>query len=327
MKLATLRDGTRDGTLAVVSDDLSLIVPAASVSRNLQIAIEHWSDAEPKLAALAAALNAGDIRDARPFDPLACESVLPRAYQFLDGSAYLNHVELVRRARGAEMPEDLRAVPLMYQAVSDGFLTPHSGIPVASADWGIDMEAEIGVIVDDVPMGIAAEDAGAHVKLVMLINDVSLRGLIPDELARGFGFLTGKPRSSLSPVAVSPDALGAAWDGGRLHADMAIDLNGAPIGRLECGTDMDFDFRDLIAHAAKTRPLAAGTIIGSGTVSNRDRGAGVACLAELRTIQQLDEGRPKTSFMQYGDRVRIEVRDGEGNSLFGAIEQEIVPHR
>jgi len=324
MKLATLKDGSRDGTLAVVSRDLSKMAPASAVGRTLQIALEKWSDAEPRLEQLFEAVNAGTADGLRDYDPEALESPLPRTYQFIDGSAYLNHVELFRKARGAELPPKLREEPLLYQAVSDGFLRPTGTIPVADAASGIDMEAEVGVIVDDVPMGVKADAAAQHIKLFVLINDISLRALIPDELNYGLGYFHGKPRSSLSPVAVTPEELGDAWDGHKVNLDILVKLNQAPIGMLNCGVDMDFDFPQLIAHAAKTRPLCAGTLIGSGAISNRDPGTGVACLAELRIVQLIDEGREKTSFMQYGDRATIEIFDSGDQSVFGAIDQEIV---
>ena len=323
MKLASLNLG-RDGALSIVSRDLTRIASAASVAPALQMALENWDQCAPRLEQLSMMVNEGFIADAGAFDPSVLASPLPRAHQFLDGSAYLNHVELVRKARGAELPDDLRDDPLMYQAVSDGFLAPCEDILVASEDCGIDFEAEVAVVVDDVPMGIGADAAGGHVKLVMLVNDVSLRRLIPAELAKGFGFVVGKPRSSFAPVAVTPDELGAAWDGGKLGLPLMVHLNDRLIGQANAGVDMNFDFPRLIAHAAQTRPLAAGTIIGSGTVSNRDRAAGSSCLAEIRTIEKLDSGEPSTPFMAFGDRVRIEMVDEAGSSIFGAIDQLVV---
>lgn len=325
MKLATLKDGSRDGTLAVVSKDLTKMAPASAVARTLQIAIEKWPDAGPRLEQLFDSVNSGTADGIRDYDPDALESPLPRTYQFVDGSAYLNHVELFRKARGAQMPDKLRHVPLMYQAVSDGFLRPTGAIPVIDPEMGIDMEAEVGVIVDDVPMGVSVEVAAEHIKLFVLINDISLRSLIPDELNTGLGYFHGKPRSSLSPVAVTPEELGSAWDGHKIDLEMMVKFNQAPIGMPNCSVDMDFDFPQLIAHAATTRPLCAGTLIGAGAVSNRDPGTGVACLAELRIVQKLDEGRQKTSFMQYGDRATIEMFDADNKSIFGAIDQEIIP--
>ncbi len=323
MKLASLNRG-RDGDLSVVSRDLSKIASAASVAPTLQAALEDWDRCAPALSQLSAMLEEGFIADAGAFDPSVLASPLPRAYQFLDGSAYLNHVELVRRARGADLTPSLLDDPLMYQAVSDGFLAPGEDIRVGSEDYGIDFEAEVAVIVDDVPMGVTAHDAGGHIKLVMLVNDVSLRRLIPAELAKGFGFLVGKPRSAFSPAAVTPDELGAAWDGGKLSLPLLVHLNGREVGRANAGVDMNFDFPRLIAHAAQTRPLAAGTIIGSGTVSNRDRAAGSSCLAEIRTIEKLDRGASTTPFMGFGDRVRIEMCDDTGASIFGVIDQRVV---
>jgi len=310
MKLATLKDGSRDGTLAVVARDLSKMAPASSVARTLQIALERWSDAAPRLERLFEAVNVGTADGLRDYDPDALESPLPRTYQFIDASAYLNHVELFRKARGAQLPARYLDQPLMYQAVSDGFLRPTGAIPVADPETGVDMEAELGVIVDDVPMGITPRAAVEHIKLFVLINDISLRSLVREDLSNGLGYFHGKPRSALSPVAVTPDELGNAWDGHRVHLDMMVKLNQAPIGMPNCGADMDFDFPQLIAAAA---------------VSNRDPGVGVACLAELRIVQQINEGRQKTAFMQYGDRATIEMFDTDNRSVFGAIDQEVIP--
>jgi len=330
MKLASLKSG-RDGRLAVVSRDLTRCAEATGVATTLQAALDDWPGAEPALRAIAAELERGG-GPARPFDASAAASPLPRAYQWADGSAYLNHVELVRRARGAEMPPSFLTSPLLYQGGSDGFLAPTDPIPLGDAAWGLDFEAEIAVIVGDVPMGANPEAALAAVRLVMLCNDVSLRGLIPDELAKSFGFFQSKPASAFSPVAVTPDALGAAWRGGKLSGQVRIDLNGAPFGRVDAGQDMNFGFGQLIAHAARTRALAAGTIVGSGTVSNRGPGgdpgkpvpaggAGYACIAEQRTVETLLEGAPRTPFLKPGDRVRIEMLDAAGHSIFGPIDQ------
>jgi len=333
MKLASLKGG-RDGRLVVVSRDLRRCVDAAPVAATLQDALDDWDHARPALEAIAADLEAGG---GDPFDAAACASPLPRAYQWADGSAYVNHVELVRKARGAEMPESFWTDPLMYQGGSDSFLGPRDDIPVADASWGIDFEGEVAVVTGDVPMGIAAAEAGAHVRLLMLVNDVSLRGLIPGELAKGFGFFQSKPSSTFSPVAVTPDELGPAWRDGRVHLPLLSTLNGEPFGRPDAGVDMTFGFPDLIAHAAKTRPLAAGSIIGSGTVSNKldggpgkpvaEGGAGYSCIAEIRMIETIEQGAPATSFMNYGDRIRIEMHDGDGDSVFGAIEQQVVPYK
>jgi len=310
------------------------MLPTAEVAATLQAALDNWSAVAPALAALSRRADAGE---GSPFDPAACASPLPRAYQWLDGSAYVNHVELVRKARGAEMPASFWTDPLMYQGGSDGFLGPCDPIRMASAAWGIDFEAEVAVVTGDVPMGASPEQCAAAIRLVMLVNDVSLRELIPGELAKGFGFLQSKPASAFSPVAVAPDALGAAWDGGRLSLPLCVDLNGAPFGRANAGVDMTFDFPQLIAHAARTRDLCAGSIIGSGTVSNKDAnggpgrpvadgGHGYSCIAELRTVETLHSGAPQTPFMQHGDRVRIEMRDEAGASIFGAIEQTVNVH-
>ncbi len=330
MKLASLKGG-RDGRLAVVSHDLSRYVVADEVAGTLQEALDNWARCEPKLRAIAERLHEKKSGDA--FDPAQCESPLPRAYQWADGSAYVNHVELVRKARGAEMPESFWTDPLMYQGGSDSFIGPHDPILAASEDWGIDFEAEIAVVTNDVPMGVSARDALSHIKLVMLVNDVSLRNLIPGELAKGFGFFQSKPSSAFSPVAVTPDELGKTWKGGKLHVPLLSFLNEDPFGRPDAGVDMTFDFGQLIAHAAKTRPLCAGTIIGSGTVSNKldggpgrsvdDGGAGYSCIAEMRMIETIESGKPRTSFLKFGDRVRIEMRDSDGLSIFGAIDHEV----
>jgi len=327
MKLASLNAGGRDGRLVVVSDDLRQAIAVPEAAPTLQAALEDWAAVAPKLATAHRRLNDGQNADAVALDPVALASPLPRAYQFLDGSAYLNHVELVRKARKAEMPPSLYEDPLMYQAVSDGFLAPTEDIALASEDFGIDFEAEVVVVLDDVPMGVSAEAARDHIKLVMLVNDVSLRGLIPTELAKGFGFIVGKPRSAFSPVAVTPESLGAAWDGGKLSLPLRVELNGKPFGAPNAGVDMNFDFPTLIAHAAKTRSLAAGTVIGSGTVSNRDASKGFCCLAEIRTIETIEHGGPKTPFMKFGDHVRIEMLDEVGASIFGAIDQTVVEYK
>ena len=306
----------------IVSHDLSVCVPAPYVT--MQKALDDWAQVCPVLQYIADELNAGKVHDSQPFDQMKCAAPLPRAYQIADGSAYLNHVELVRKARGADMPPEFQQDPLMYQAVSDMILGPHDDIPVSSEDFGIDFEAEVAVIVDDVPMGIRADQAGHHIKLVMIMNDVSLRNLIPAELGKGFGFFQSKPPSAFSPVAVTPVALGSAWRNNKLHLPMVSVLNGREVGRPHTGIDMQFDFGQLIAHAARTRPLAAGAIIGSGTISNYDRGAGISCLAEIRMIEKIEDGEMKTSFMKYGDQIRIEIVDADGRSVFGAIEQKVV---
>ena len=324
MKLASLKDG-RDGRLIVVSDDLAQATQASNVAPTLQAALDSWSDSAPRLEEIAAALEKGDA-ESFAFDPAACASPLPRAYQWADGSVYLNHMELVRKARGAEMPESFLSDALMYQGGSDCFIGPRDDILAADEDWGIDFEGEVAVITDDVPMGVSAEQAAGHIKLVMLSNDVSLRNLIPGELSKSFGFFQSKPATSFSPVAVTPDTLGDAWDGAKVTHDMLVELNGQWIGNPNAGTDMYFDFPALIAHAAKTRFLGAGTIVGSGTVSNRDRARGSACLAEVRTIETIDDGGPKTPFMKFGDRITIDMVDAAGNSIFGAIDQKVTQY-
>lgn len=323
MKLASLKSG-RDGRLVVVSDDLGLMVPADGAAPTLQAALDDWAAVEPALRSIASDLAAGKRTDAQPFDARACAAPLPRAYQWADGSVYLNHMELVRKARGAEMPQSLYTDPLMYQGGSDVLLGPHDDIVSADESWGIDLEAEIAVITDDVPMGASPDAARDHIKLVMLANDVSLRNLIPGELGKGFGFFQSKPASAFSAVAATPDTLGQAWDGARLHGRVQVTVNGTRIGDPDAGVDMYFDFAQLIAHAARTRHLGAGTIVGSGTVSNHDRARGSGCLAEVRTIETIDRGSPKTPFLKFGDRVRIDMHDAAGHSIFGAIDQEVV---
>ena len=323
MKLGSLKDGGRDGTLVVVSRDLARAVRATGIAATLQQALDDWQRAAPRLVALAEALESGDAEGAFDLQVEALAAPLPRAYEFVDGSAYLPHVERVRRARGAEVPESFYSDPLMYQATSAGFYGPRDPVRVTSEDHGIDLEAEIVVVTDDVPMAASAEQAAAHIQLVGLVNDVSLRNLIPAELAKGFGFLQSKPRSALSPVFVTPDELGPAWQGNKLHLPLLTHINGEWFGAPEAGEDMQFDFAQLVAHAAKTRPLAAGTIVGSGTIANQDVSRGASCFAEKRTVEALRDGQPSTPFMKFGDRVRIEMLDREGRSLFGAIEQRI----
>ncbi|HKX09545.1 MAG TPA: fumarylacetoacetate hydrolase family protein [Stellaceae bacterium] len=326
MKLATLKRGGRDGTLVVVSRDLARCAAVPAISPTLQRALEDWSLAEPALRAIADQLEQGKLAG-QPFDASLAAAPLPRAFQWLDGSAYLYHAELVRKARKAEMPQSLYGDPLMYQGGSDSFIGPTDDIVAVDESHGIDFESEVAVVVEDVPMGIAAEKAGAHIKLVMLVNDVSLRNLIPPELAKGFGFVHGKPATAFSPVAVTPDELGAAWNGRTVALPLVSSINGTLFGQPNAGRDMNFDFPTLIAHAAKTRELEAGTIIGSGTVSNRDPAAGSACLAEWRMIETIETGAPKTPFLKFGDRVRIEMKDADGRSIFGAIDQKVVRYR
>lgn len=323
MKLATLNNGKRDGALMVVSRDLAHAVRVAEIAPTLQAALDEWADTAPRLAAVYQELNDGARADAFPFDETACLSPLPRAYQWADGSAYVNHVELVRKARGAELPDSFWHDPLMYQGGSDSFLAPRGPILMGSEAWGIDFESEVAVITDDVPMGTSPEAASAHVKLLMLVNDVSLRNLIPGELAKGFGFFQSKPSSSFSPVAITPDELGQDWREGKVHLPLLTHLNGALFGAPDAGLDMTFNFFELVAHAAKTRPLGAGCIIGSGTVSNYDRSAGSSCLAELRMLEIIESGQATTPFLRFGDTVSIAMQDRNGLSLFGTILQRV----
>ena len=329
MKLGSLKEGGRDGTLVVVSRDLSRAVRASGIAPTLQAALDDWSNTAPRLNTLAAELDSGRTEGVFALDMKALAAPLPRAYEVVDGSAYLPHVERVRRARGAEVPESFYVDPLMYQATSAGFYGPRDPVLASDEAWGIDMEAEVVVVTDDVPMGVSPASAAEHIQLVGLVNDVSLRGLIPAELAKGFGFLQSKPRSALSPVLVTPDELGGAWIGCKLHLAMRTWINGRWFGAAEAGVDMQFSFADLIAHAAKTRPLVAGTIVGSGTIANEDTGKGASCLAEQRTVETLRDGKPSTPFLRFGDTVRIEMTDADGASVFGAIEQVITkqpPH-
>ena len=325
MKLATLNNGKRDGALVVVSRDLSRAVRVPQLAATLQAALDEWAELAPKLTAVYQQLNDGACADAFPFDETACLSPLPRAYQWADGSAYVNHVELVRKARGAEMPESFWHDPLIYQGGSDSFLPPRGTIPMGSEEWGIDFESEIAVITDDVPMGTSPQAAAGHIKLLMLVNDVSLRNLIPGELAKGFGFFQSKPSSSFSPLAITPDELGDDWRDGKVHLPLETHLNGALFGAPDAGMDMTFNFYELIAHAAKTRPLGAGCIIGSGTVSNYDRSRGSSCLAELRMLEIIESGQATTPFLRFGDTVSIAMQDRNGMSLFGTILQRVTP--
>jgi fumarylacetoacetate (FAA) hydrolase len=333
MKLATLKNGTRDGRLVVVSRDLSRCTDASSAARTMQEAMDNWDRAEPRLLDLAFALENNAVPSDR-FHERHCESPLPRAYQWVDGSAYVNHVELVRRARKAEMPREFWTDPLMYQGGSDSFYGPRDPIPMADEAYGIDFEAEIAVITGDVPMGIKAGDAAKHIRLLTLVNDVSLRNLIPAELGKGFGFFQGKASTAFSPVAITPDELGDHWLGAKVLHPLTTILNGTLFGRPNAGVDMTFSFADLIAHAAKTRVLTAGTIVGSGTVSNKDvgdgpglpiaeGGHGYACIAEQRMVETIRHGKPVTPFMSFGDTVRIEMMDDKRHSIFGAIEQKV----
>jgi fumarylacetoacetate (FAA) hydrolase len=333
MKLATLKQGGRDGTLVVVNRALTHCRTVSAIARTLQQALDDWAACEPQLRQVYEALNNGAFTDPDVFDPALCHSPLPRAYQWADGSAYVNHVELVRRARGAELPAEFWTDPLMYQGGSDSFVGPRDPIFALSQEGGIDLEAEVAVITGDVTMGCTAAEATKSVRLLMLVNDVSLRNLIPAELAKGFGFFQSKPASAFSPVAVTPDELGADWLESRVHRPLTVHLNDALFGQPDAGTDMVFNFAQLIAHAAKTRELEVGSIIGSGTVSNKqgglqgssiaNGGVGYCCIAEVRMYETIESGKPKTPYLQFGDRVRIEMLDAQGMSIFGAIAQTV----
>ena len=334
MKLASLHSG-RDGRLILVSRDLTRATDASDIAPSLQAALDNWTAVRPLLETRYHQLNAGHTAESFELVPQQLASPLPRAYHWADGSAYVNHVELVRKARGAELPDSFWQDPLMYQGGSDTFLGPHTDIPLVDDNWGLDFEAEVVVITDDVPMGVTPEQAESHIQLLMLVNDVSLRGLIPAELAKGFGFYQSKPSSAFSPVAVTPDELGAAWSDAKVRLPIRVDYNNQPFGRANAGVDMTFDFGRLIAHAARSRTLGAGAIIGSGTVSNKqntewgssisDGGVGYSCIAERRMIETINDGRPNTAFMGLGDRVRIWMEDAEGHSIFGDIDQRVVP--
>jgi fumarylacetoacetate (FAA) hydrolase len=332
MKLASLKHG-RDGRLVVVSRDLTRYTDASHIAPTLQAALDGWKRAAPRLESLASEVELGSVPTER-FHEKECASPLPRAYQWADGSAYVNHVELVRKARGAEMPASFWTDPLMYQGGSDSFLGPRDPIPLENPDWGCDMEGEVAVITGDVRAGADHEQAQKAIRLIMLANDISLRNIIPGELAKGFGFFQGKPSSAFSPVCVTPEELGEAWDGNRLHRSLCVRLNGEAFGKAEAAADMTFDFPTLIAHAARTRPLCAGTIVGSGTVSNKgpdggpgkpisEGGVGYSCIAELRMIETIQTGAPKTRFLLPGDRVEIEMLDIKGHSIFGRIDQTV----
>ncbi len=336
MKLASLKK-RRDGELIIVSKDLSKAVAAGDIAATMQQALDDWAEIAPQLELRYQALNAGSLDNSFDFDQAACASPLPRAYQWADGSAYVNHVELVRKARNAEMPETFWHDPLMYQGGSDSFIGPRDDVPLGSEEWGIDFEAEVAVITDDVPMGADATACENHIQLLMLVNDVSLRGLIPGELAKGFGFFQSKPSSAFSPVAVTPDELGDAWSDGKVSLPLLVDYNNAPFGKANAGEDMTFSFGEIIAHAAKTRPLGAGAVIGSGTISNKqdtvhgsaiaEGGVGYSCIAEVRMIETINDGKPSTPFMKFGDTVRIQMNNEAGESIFGVIDQTIVPYK
>ncbi|SFM43280.1 fumarylacetoacetate hydrolase family protein [Rugamonas rubra] len=337
MKLASLKNGGRDGALVVVSRDLNNYVAVPQIAATLQQALDNWDAIAPQLEQVYAALNAGTAALAQPFEQSLCHSPLPRAYQWADGSAYINHVELVRRARNAEVPASFYTDPLMYQGGSDSFIGPRDPIFALSEDWGIDLEAEVAVITGDVAMGVSDADAAKAIRLVMLVNDVSLRNLIPNELAKGFGFFQSKAASAFSPVAVTPDELGGHWADTKLHLPLLVELSGKPFGKPNAGEDMTFNFAQLVAHAARTRELAAGTIIGSGTVSNKqgnlhgssidNGGVGYCCLAEVRMYETIEGGKPSTGFLKFGDSVRIEMRDEQGASIFGSIDQTVAHYQ
>jgi fumarylacetoacetate (FAA) hydrolase len=323
LKLASLKSGGRDGTLVVVSRDLTRAVAVRDIAPTLQSVLDDWEQTAPLLQEVAEDLEEAAIAREFPLDPAALAAPLPRAYHWVDGSAYVNHVELVRKARGARMPDSFWHDPLVYQGGSDDLLGPRDDILATSEDLGVDMEAETAVITDDVATGTRAADAGAHIKLLMLVNDVSLRNLIPGELAKGFGFYQSKPATAFSPVAVTPDELGADFSGGKFHLPLRTTLNGVPFGEPDCGVDMTFSFHQLIEHVTQTRRLGAGTIIGSGTISNYDRSKGSSCIAEKRMLETVEYGEPTTSFLKFGDIVRIEMVDRDGRSIFGAIEQKV----
>jgi fumarylacetoacetate (FAA) hydrolase len=326
MKLGTLKNDTRDGELVVVSRNLRHAVIAYDVAPTLQAALDDWDYIAPQLKQLYDELNRAPGSRAFELDPLKLSAPLPRAYQWLDASAYLAHAELVRKARGAEMPPEFKKDPLMYQGDSEYFIGPCDAIRAASEDWGIDLEAEVAAFLGDVPMGVKHAHAGDCIRLLALVNDVSLRNLIPAELSKGFGFVQGKAATAFSPVAVTPDELGEAWDGKRVHLPLAVRINDKPFGNPDCGKDMQFDFPHLIAHAARTRPLGAGTVIGSGTVSNYGHKSGHACIAELRALETAQQGKPLAPYLKFGDRVRIEMTDAAGDSIFGAIDQQVIEY-
>lgn len=336
MKLASLKNNSRDGLLVVVNKALTKCVAVPEIAQTMQQALDDWQSVESQLHEIYVALNNGELTQEMEFDQALCESPLPRAYQWADGSAYVNHVELVRKARGAEMPPSFWTDPLMYQGGSDAFIGPRDDIPVVSEEWGIDFEGEVAVVTDDVPMGVSDEEAAKSIRLIMLVNDVSLRGLIPNELAKGFGFFQSKPSSVFSPVAVTPDELGAHWNDSKVNLPLLSYYNEQPFGCPNAGVDMTFDFARLIAHAAQSRPLSSGAIIGSGTVSNKqgtdygtaisEGGVGYSCIAEVRMIETIRDGSPSTSFMKFGDRIKLEMLDEKGDSIFGAIDQQVVKY-
>lgn len=326
MKLASLKEGGRDGTLIVVNRDMSKAVKVPDIARTLQVALEEWADAEPALVEVFNRLQAGNVEDTFDFDPKQVAAPLPRSYHWADGSAYVTHVELVRKARGAVLPESFYTDPLMYMGASDVFLGPCDDVPLESEDWGIDFESEVAIFTDDVPAGITPEQAKAHIKLITIINDVSLRNLIPAELAKQFGFYQSKPHTAFAPVAVTPDELGDAWDGGKIHLPLHSIMNGIKLGSPNAGVDNTFDLPRLISHAAKSRPLMAGTVVGSGTVSNVGSKDGSSCISEIRCLETIADGKPSTEFMKFGDRIEIEMFDEDGASIFGRIDQVVTQY-
>ena len=326
MKLASLKEGGRDGTLIVVNRDMSRAVKVPDIATTLQVALENWAETETALIEVFNRLQAGNVDNAFDFDPKQVAAPLPRSYHWADGSAYVTHVELVRKARGAVLPESFYTDPLMYMGASDVFLGPCDDIPLESEDWGIDFESEVAIFTDDVPAGITPEQAKAHIKLITIINDVSLRNLIPAELAKQFGFYQSKPHTAFAPVAVTPDELGDAWDGGKIHLPLHSIMNGIKLGSPNAGVDNTFDLPRLISHAAKSRPLMAGTVVGSGTVSNVGSKDGSSCISEIRCLETIADGKPTTEFMKFGDRIEIEMFDENGESIFGRIDQIVTQY-
>ena len=326
MKLASLKEGGRDGTLIVVNRDMSKAVKVPDIAPTLQVALENWEETKPALVEVFNRLQEGNVEGAFDFDPKQVAAPLPRSYHWADGSAYVTHVELVRKARGAVLPESFYSDPLMYMGASDVFLGPCDDIPLESEDWGIDFESEVAIFTDDVPAGITPEQAKAHIKLITIINDVSLRNLIPAELAKQFGFYQSKPHTSFAPVAVTPDELGNAWDGGKIHLPLHSIMNGIKLGSPNAGVDNTFDLPRLISHAAKSRPLMAGTVVGSGTVSNVGSKDGSSCISEIRCLETIADGKPTTEFMKFGDRIEIEMFDENGESIFGRIDQIVTQY-
>ena len=323
MKLGSISDNSRDGCPVLVDRCLRYMVPVKDVIDNWQLAIENWSEVSPELEKIYEKLDKGLAEGASAYDRSKLAAPFPRAYQWLDGSAYVTHVELLRKARGVELPANFWVDPLMYQGGSDHFLGPCETIKIKDINWGVDFEGELAVVVDDVPLGISENKAEQHIKLIMLVNDISLRNLIPDELNKGFGFVHGKPPSAFGPLAITPDTIGQSWKDGKVHLPLLIKLNGKKVGFANAGVDMTFSFPELVAHAAKTRRLRAGTIIGSGTISNSDQQHGYSCIAEIRMIETINEGAPHTPFLQYGDKITMEMFASDGQSIFGSLEQTV----